>query len=261
MLSHKAVLGSLDAYAGGSLPGGPRARVAAHLQSCNECRESLRQIHRLDHLLTDLPPTPAVPFPRFWSALEPRLPGQAGKRAPVFQPARLAAGFALAVVASLVGVVALASDEVMPDSPLYAVKHFRQGVQVGLADAHERPRLELYLAKQRLKEAAVMLERRRDDLAVASLRDVKTLMIDAKPRLETTAGGEPNPGEVRSTLAEIETDLTSVSVANRESDGSTAAEMAAVDQAVQDAEDAVTQVETPSPAAPSESAPTDVPGE
>jgi hypothetical protein len=246
MLSHKAVLSSLEAYADGNLSEAQRTFVAAHLQTCNECRGSVREIHRLDHLLADLPPIPAVPFSKFWSRLEPRLPGHTRRRAPWFQPTRLAAGFALAVLASLVGVVALASDEVMPDSPLYAVKHFRQGVQVNLADAHDRPRLELFLAKQRLKEASAMLERRRDDLAVASLRDVKTLMTDAKPRLETAPGGKPNPSEVSSTLAQIKTDLNSVSAANHEPDGSTAAEMAAVDHAVQEAESAVPQAETPS---------------
>jgi hypothetical protein len=250
-------LGSLDAFADGTLPDVQRAAVAAHLQTCNQCQESLRQTHRLDYVLTDLPAIPAVPFSKFWSGLEPRLPGHAGKRTPWFRPARLAGGFALAVLASLVGVVALASDEVMPDSPLYAVKHFRQGVQVNLADAHDRPRLQLFLAKQRLKEASVMLERRRDDLAVASLRDVKTLMTDAKPRLERAPGGKPNPSEVSSTLAQIKTDLNTVSAANQEPDGSTAAEMAAVDHAIQEAEKAVPQVETPSSDAPSEPAPTE----
>lgn len=257
MLSHKAVLGSLDAYADGSLPDAQRTRVAAHLEICPECREDLRQIHRLDYVLMDLPAIPSVPFSRFWSTLEPRLPGHARERAPLFRPARLAAGFALAVLASLVGVVALASDDVMPDSPLYGVKHFRQGVQVKLADANDRPRLELSLAKQRLKEAAVMLDRRRDELAVASLRDVRTLMIDAKPGLQTTSGGQPTASEVTSTIAQIKTDLNTVSAANREPDGSTAAEMAAVDHAVQEAENAVPQAEIPTSEVPSEPAPTE----
>lgn len=244
-MSHKTVLSSLDAYADGSLPDAQRATIAAHLRTCHECRESLRQVHRLDHILSDLPAILAVPFSRFWSELEPRLPGHERRRTRWFQPARLAAAFALAVLASLVGVVALASDAVMPDSPLYAVKHFRQGVQVNLADAHDRPRLELSLAKQRVKEAAVMLDRRRDDLAVASLRDVTKLMTDAKSRLEAAPGGQSTP-EVSSAIAQIKTDLSSVSAANREPDGSTAAEMAAVDHAVQNAEDAVPQAETPS---------------
>src|ERR1700704_1676832 len=128
MVSHEVVLGSLDAYADGSLPDAQRARIAAHLETCTECRESLRQIHGFDHILTDLPAIPSVPFSQFWSSLEPPLLGHTPTRPPLFRPAQLAAGFALAVLASLVGVVALASDGVMPDSPLYAVKHFRQGV-------------------------------------------------------------------------------------------------------------------------------------
>jgi hypothetical protein len=250
MLSHKAVLGSLDAYADGTLPGSQRAGVAAHLQTCAECGESLRKIHRLDQMLDDMPPMPAVPFARFWSRLEPRLPGQAQKRAPVFRPARLAAGFALAVLASLVGVVALASDGTLPDSPLYSVKHLRQGVQLSLADAHQRPRLDLRFGIQRLKEAKLMLQRGRDDLAVASLRDFKALIADATPLLEHP-GPQTDAADVTSAITEIKTDLTEVSAANHEPDTSTAADIAAVDDALQAAQTAVTRVEdTVEPTAP-----------
>lgn len=257
MLNHHAILGSLDAYADGSLPDSQRADVAAHLQTCAECGENLRQIHRLDHVLNDLPAIQPVPFSHFWSRLEPRLPNHAHKRAFVLRPARLAAGFALAMIASLVGVVALASDGTMPDSPLYPVKHFRQGVQVTLADAHERPRLELFLARQRLDEAAAMLQRRRDDLAVASLRDFKKLIVDATPRLENSAT-RPDAAQVTSAITQIKTELTAVGAANLEPDGSTPAEIAAVDGAVQAAQhavtDAETSAETTTPAVPEPSA-------
>jgi hypothetical protein len=258
MLNHHAILSSLDAYADSSLPAAQRAEVAAHLQTCGECGESLRQIRRLDHVLNDLPAIQPVPFSHFWSRLEPRLPNHAQKRASVFRPGRLAAGFALAVIASLVGVVALASDGTMPDSPLYSVKHLRQGVQLSLADAHERPRLELFLARQRLDEAAAMLKRQRDDLAVASLRDFKTLIVDATPRLENSAS-KPDAAEVTRAISQIKTELTAVGAANLEPDGSSAAAIAAVDSAVQDAQKAVTQVETP--AVPSEPAPTEAAAE
>src|SRR3981189_1294634 len=122
MVSHAVVLGSLDAYADGSLPDAQRAGIAAHLETCTECRESLRQIHGFDHILTDLPAIPSVPFSQFGSSLEPRLLGHAPTRPPLFRPARLAAGFALAVLASLVGVVGPASGCVMPHSPLYRVQ-------------------------------------------------------------------------------------------------------------------------------------------
>src|SRR5260370_29750884 len=69
-------------------------------------------------------------------------------------------------------------------------------------------------------------------------------MVDAKPRLETTRGGQPEAAELTSAIAEIKTELTIVSAANLEPDGSTNAEIAAVDGAVQDAQNAVTQVET-----------------
>jgi hypothetical protein len=260
MLNHHGILGSLDAYADGTLTDSQRADVATHLQTCAECGESLRQIHRLDGVLNDLPAIQPVAFRHFWSNLEPRLPNNAQKRAFVFRPARLAAGFALAMIASLVGVVALASDGTMPDSPLYSVKHFRQGVQLSLADAHERPRLELFLARQRLDEVAAMLKRRRDDLAVASLRDVKTLIVDATPRLGNSAN-KPDAAEVISEITQIKTELTAVSAANLEPDGSTPAEMAAVDGAVQAAQNAVTNAETSveatAPAAPERPTPGD----
>jgi hypothetical protein len=256
MLNHHATLGSLDAYADGSLPYGERADVAAHLQTCAECGESLLQIHRLDHVLDDLPAIKPVPFPHFWSRLEPRLPSHAQNRAPWFGPRRLAAGLALAMITSLLGVVALASDGTMPDSPLYAVKHLRQDMERTFATPRDRTQLDLFLAKQRLGEAAVMLQRRRDDLAVASLRDFKALIVDATPSLESS-GSQAKSGEV-SSITQMKTELTAVSAANLEPDGSTPAEIAAVDRAVQAAENAVTDaqasVETTAPAVPAPSA-------
>jgi len=242
MLSHHVVLSSLDAYASGTLAGSERANVAAHLRSCAECGASLRQVQRLDQVLNDLPQIQPIPFARFWSQLEPRLPGHARKRTPLFRPARLAAGFALAVCASLVGVVALASDGTMPDSFLYPVKHFRQSVQLDLTGSHERPHVELSLVRQRVQEAKVMLDRQKDSLAVASLRDASSLLVDAATQLKNTP--ESDTHKVGSAIAQIQTELTSVSEANRQPDGSTPAEIAAVDGAVKDAQNAVTQAQT-----------------
>jgi hypothetical protein len=242
MLSHTAIAGSLDAYADGTLPDSQRADVAAHLQTCTVCGESLRQIHRLDEVLNDLPPMAAVPFARFWSKLEPRLPSHAQKRAPLFRPGRLAAGFALAALASLVGVVALASDGVMPDSPLYSVKHFRQTVQVNLADERDRPRLELSLGKQRLAEALLMVQRKHPDLAIASLQDARALIVDAAPLLKNTPVSQSDSAELKNTLGELKTGLTAVSGALAE-DGISASDVP-VEGAVQDAQNAVTDAET-----------------
>jgi hypothetical protein len=258
MVSHKAVAGSLDAYADGTLPEDERGKIAAHLRTCAECGASLREIHQLHDILNDLPEIPVVPFARFWSKLEPRLPGRVQKRAPLFRPARLAAGFALAILASLVGVVALASDSVMPDNPLYSVKHFRQDVQLSLADARERPRLELFLGKQRLNEAAMMVKRKRPDLAVAALRDVRTLLVDAAPQLRNTAGEQSDAAEVKSALSEIQTGLTAVRGAS--TDSGTDVTDTAVQNAVEDAENAVTQVERRS-ATPGRPEPTEAAGE
>jgi hypothetical protein len=242
MVSHNAVAGSLDAYADGTLPEAERAKIAAHLRSCAECGASLREIHQLHDILNDLPEMPAVPFARFWSKLEPRLPSQAKKRAPLLRPARLAAGFALAVLASLVGVVALASDSTMPDSPLYSVKHFRQDVQLNLADARERPRLELWLGHQRLAEALAMVHSKRNDLAAASLRDFSSLLSDATPRLKDTAGGKPATDEVTDTLKRLEKELTTIREAV-EQDGPDPGD-ADVAGAAQDAQNDVSQAET-----------------
>ena len=249
MVRHQAVVGWLEAYADGTLPESQRADTAAHLETCAECTESLRQIRQLDQVLNDLPPMQVVPFGRFWSRLESRLPKHMEKRAPFFRPARLAVSFAIAVLASLVGVVALASDGTLPDSPLYSVMHFRQGVQLSLASPHERTRLDLILGKQRLHEAAEMLRRKRDDLAVASLRDFRTLMVDAAPRLGN-ATSKPDAAELNTALTEIKTELTDVSATNLKPDTNTAEEIAAIDGAVQNARIAVTQVETEVDAAP-----------
>ncbi len=235
---------TLYAYSDGSLPESQRAGVDAHLAVCAECRHSLQEIQRLDLVLKDFPPVPTVPFPRFWSKLEARLPNHAEKRSEFFRPRQLAAGFALAVLASLVGAVALASDQTMPDSPLYSVKHVRQDLELSLTSGRERPRFELTLGKQRLREAAVMLQRRRPDLAVASLRDVRALLVDAAPRLENSSGGQPDAAALKTTVAELETELDAVRDADVPQDGTGAADDAAVDSAVQDAQNAVTEVET-----------------
>jgi hypothetical protein len=249
MLSHKAIVGSLDAYADGTLPDSQRADVAAHLQTCTVCGESLRQIHRLDQVLDDLPPMAAVPFARFWSKLEPRLPSHAKKRAPLFRPARLAAGFALAIVASLVGVVALASDRTMPDSPLYAVKHFRQDVQLNLADARERPRLELALGHQRLGEALAMVHSKRNDLAAASLRDFHALVSDAVPQLKNTTVGQPATDEVTNTLNRLEKQLTTIreAVTQDGPDSGDAEVVGATQDGLNDVSQAETSIETTAP--------------
>ncbi len=259
MVSHRAVVGALDAYADGTLPEAERAKVAAHLRTCAECGANLREIHQLHDILSDLPEMPAVPFARFWSKLEPRLPGRVQRRMWLSPPARLAAGFALAVIASLVGVVALASDSVMPDNPLYSVKHLRQDVQLTLANSRERPRLELFLGKQRLNEAAVMVKRKRPDLAVASLRDVRKLLADATPQLRNTARDQSDAAEVTSTLIEIQTGLTAVRAASTE--GGSDVTDTAVQNAVEDAENAVTQVDRRSTATPAQPEPTEAAGE
>jgi anti-sigma factor RsiW len=140
VLAHRSS-DTLYAYSDGSLPDSQRPEVDAHLRICAACRQSMQEIHRLDLLLQDFPPAPAVPFPRFWSKLEGRLPNRQKAGIGFFRPRQLAAGFALAVVASLVGVVALASDQTMPDSPLYSVKHVRQDVQLSLTSGRQaRPR-------------------------------------------------------------------------------------------------------------------------
>jgi hypothetical protein len=245
---------TLYAYSDGSLPKSQRPRVEVHLRVCAACLREVHEIQRLDLLLQDFPPAPHLAFPRFWSRLEARLPNLSEKRFALGRLRRqLAAGFALAILASLVGVVALASDETLPDSPLYAVKHLRQGVQLSLTSARERPNLELSLGKQRLHEASVMLNRRRDDLAVASLRDLNALLLDAAQGQKKTSD-QPENAQVTHTIAQIKTDLAVVHATNLEPDGSSAAEIHAVDDAVQHANSAVAQVGTKGDATPPASA-------
>lgn len=231
-LSHQTINRSLDAYVDGTLPDSRRAEVDAHLRICAECAKSLRQIHRLELVLDDLPRGPSVLFPHFWAKLEERLPNHVEKRAPFFRPGRVAAAFALAVLASLMGTVALASDAVMPDNPLYAVKHVRQEVQLALAGPRERPRLELVLGKQRLHEALLMVQRERPDLALASIRDFRALLIDATSLLEEAPGGQPDTPALVSSIVDLETELEAVRQASIAQAGGNADDMAALDVAV-----------------------------
>ena len=243
-MSHQSVYRSLDAYVDGRLPDSQRAEVDAHLGTCADCGKTVEEMHRIDLVLDDLPLAPPIPFPRFWSKLQERLPNHAEKRAPFYQPGRVAAAFALAILASLLGVVALASDAVMPDSPLYSVKHVRQEVQLALADTGERPRLELALGKQRLSEALVMLQRKRNDLALASLRDFQALLVDATSRLEKASGDQPDTTVLVSSAADLETELEAVRQASAVPVGTNAVDLAAIDGAVHADLNAVSHLET-----------------
>jgi len=242
VLAHRSS-DTLCSYSDGSLPERQRADVDKHLRVCAACRQTVNEMRRLELVLQDFPPAPSVPFPRFWSRLEARLPNPSDERIAFVRPRLLAAGLALAIGASLVGVVALASDETLPDSPLYSVKHVRQGLQLSLISARGRPSFEVTLGKQRLHEAAVMLERRRDDLAVASLKDLSTLLLDAA-RVQKVTGDQPETAHVTQSIAQIKIDLAVVRAANLEPDGSSAAEIGAVDDAVQHANNAVAKVQT-----------------
>ena len=244
MLSHQSAYRSLDAYVDGTLADSQRAEVGAHLRTCAECGKSVEEMHRIDLVLDDLSLAPPIPFRRFWSGLQERLPNHAEKRAPFYQPGRVATAFALAILASLVGVVALASDAVMPDSPLYSVKHVRQESQLALADTGERPRLELALGKQRLNEVLVMLQRKRHDLALASLRDFQTLLVDATSRLEKASGDQPDTTALVSSAAELETELEAVRHASAVPGGTNAVDLAAIDGAVHADLNAVSHLET-----------------
>jgi hypothetical protein len=248
VLAHRSS-DTLYAYSDGSLAESQRAGVDAHLLACAACRQTVQEIQRLDLVLQDFPPVPSVPFPRFWSKLDARLPHRAEKRFEFFRPRQLAAGFALAIVTSLVGLVALASDATMPDSPLYSVKHLRQDAQLWLSSGRERTRFELALSVQRVHEAKIMVQRRRDDLAVASLKDLKALLADAAPRLETTPGTQPDAADV-SAIDQIKTDLKEIDAANLEPDGSTPPEIAAVAGAIDAAQAAVTSIDTTVAASP-----------
>ena len=242
VLAHRSP-DTLDAYSDGSLPKRQRVEVDAHLRGCAACRQTVQEIQYLEYVLHDFLPAPHVPFHRFWARLETRLPNRSERRFAFFRPRQLAVGVALAIAASLVGAVALASDETLPDSPLYSVKHVRQGLQLSLVSARERPNLELTLGKQRLDEATVMLKRRRDDLAVASLKDLNGLLLDAA-RVQAAAGDQAKNAAVTHTIAQIKTDLAVVRITNLEPDGSSAAEIHAVNDALQHANNAIDQVET-----------------
>jgi hypothetical protein len=241
-MTHGAIAKSLDAYVDGTLPLVQRAELDAHLRACMQCGESLQQVHRLELILDDLPSPPEVPFPRFWSKLEERLSNRVEKRAPLFRPGRMAAAFALAVLASLIGVVALASDAVMPDSALYPVKHLRQEVQLVLTGANERPGLELAIARQRLHEALLMVQRKRPDLALASIKDFHALLVDASSRLEKAPDGALDKRSLLSSVGALADELAAVRDANIEQEGTNAEDIAALDVAVHASLNAVNRV-------------------
>ncbi len=214
MLSHRSVHDSLEAYADGSMPARMRDQVDAHLRGCAECGKAMIKSQRLELALQDLPAAPAMPFPRFWSALREKLPVPKQRQLRVVAVRRLVAGLALAALASTVGIVALASDDVLPDNPLYRVKQLRQAVELAFAwDGETRLRLDVALASQRLHEAALMSERRHDDLALASLEDFRSLLNDATPSFTYP----PSDADRQSAISEIRafaTDLEQVRQVN-----------------------------------------------
>jgi hypothetical protein len=214
MRSHSVSRELLAARAAGTLPDSSREAVDAHVQTCTDCARTLQQLQRLQVVLRDLPPAPAVPFDRVWSKLEPALPRRLPQRVLAIAPRRLALAFALVVVASLSGIMAFASDATLPDSALYGVKLLREQAQLALVfDQRGREALEVRLAAERLHEAEIMVDREHVNLALQSLLDFRTLVGDAAPALQHPASADVRESAERS-LAELRADLDRVEEAN-----------------------------------------------
>ncbi len=221
MLSHEDVSELLVGYSDGMLSAAQRAAVDRHLQACRECAAEVTALRRLNAALTEFPPAPAVAFHPFWARLQSQLPAPAVRTTRLFTPGRrLALAFALAaLVATMVGVSAFASESALPDSPLFVVKRLREQVQLTLTlDSQTRVQLELQLATERLREAQVMAGSNKPGLAVSSLRDFDRLLDAIEPALKHPAS-EPDREAVLQILRSLRLQLAGVQEVNETKGG------------------------------------------
>ncbi len=251
MLSHRTFRDRLEAYSDGTLDDAGRVAVASHLETCAECARAVGQFRRLDDVLRRLPTAPVLPaFPRFWSRLESALPK--AQPAPFVSGRRLALGFAVAAIASMAGVVALASNSVLPDDPRYPIKQLREEGQLVLAfDQRARLDLQIGLAAERAHEAQAMVTKGNERLALRSLADFRSLVKAAAPALDHPATAADRAGREQA-VAWLRSQLEAVQQANVDH-GQSAAVEAAVEEGLEDLAMAAPQSGIPA-ATPSASA-------
>jgi predicted transcriptional regulator len=237
-MTHEFATQLLAPYVDGALPLADASAVQVHLSGCPDCSADVLGLERLNRML-EFPPAPPVAFHRFWAGIEQALPSRRPSRVRVLRGS-LALAFALACLLVVVTAAsALAADRILPDSPLYPVKRVGESLRVDLTlTRHDRMRLRLALAAERLREAKAMAQARKNELAVASLKDFQSLLSNAEPALQHQVAADQQ--ETMQQVAGLQQELTQVEAAATASPNAGDAQVEAI---VQDSRASLTQVE------------------
>jgi len=145
------------------------------------------RFERLAERLQGMPPVTPDPATRIraWNLVSARLAGgPVAAPARRFRPFRLATALAAALAVLLVG-SAVASAQSLPNSPLYSIKRFDEGLRLALTvGAPSRFSYHLELARIRLVEVQAMVNADRLDLAEAALQSYEADLADAAAEAE-----------------------------------------------------------------------------
>jgi len=145
------------------------------------------RFERLAERLQGMPPVTPDPATRIraWNLVSARLAGgPVAAPARRFKPFRLATALAAALAVLLVG-SAVASAQSLPNSPLYSIKRFDEGLRLALTvGAPSRFSYHLELARIRLVEVQAMVNADRLDLAEAALQSYEADLADAAAEAE-----------------------------------------------------------------------------
>jgi nucleotide-binding universal stress UspA family protein len=145
------------------------------------------RFERLAERLQGMPPVTPDPATRIraWNLVSARLAGgPVAAPARRFRPFRLATALAAALAVLLVG-SAVASAQSLPNSPLYSIKRFDEGLRLALTvGAPTRFSYHLELARIRLVEAQAMVDADRLDLAEAALQSYEADLAEAAAEAE-----------------------------------------------------------------------------
>ena len=165
------------------------------------------EMERLDRLVERLQavkPVSADPATRIraWNLVSARLAG-GPVAAPTrrWRPFRLATALVAALAVLLVG-SAVASAQILPNSPLYPVKRFDEGLRATLTlGVPARFSYRLELAQVRLVEVQAMLDAGRLDLAEAALQSYEADLAEAAAEAHQ-AGSPSDQARLESRLQE-----------------------------------------------------------
>jgi len=159
---------------------------------------------RLAERLRGLPPVAPDPATRVraWNLVSARLAGgPVAAPARRWRPFRLATALVAALAVLLVG-TAVASAQSLPNSALYPIKRFDEGLRVALTlGAPARFSYHLELARIRLEEAQAMVDAGRLDLTEAALQSYQADLVEAAAEAEQ-AGSPADQALLESRLQE-----------------------------------------------------------